>query len=677
MVAEGHTLPGTSDDPFALARRLKTPVWVYDTDNRCIAYANEPAVTVWQAESEADLRARDLGKGMSSTVAKRLTQYQHDFQASDAEFSEAWTIYPAGEPRTLNIVYTGFIMPDGRMAMMCEVRGEGEEQPETLRSAEALLHTDVMITLFGLDGRPLYMNPAARNAVPATMKRFQDLFALSSDFNHLKRGWECDDECRHVAQVRTAQGSRWFDFSVKRCLDAATGDQALLVTAVDVSELKNARDHASYLANRDQLTGCYNRSAIQHHLENLRINAETSCQNYALLFLDIDKFKQVNDTFGHEVGDTILIAFATRVQQQLRSSDIMARMGGDEFVLLLNDFDDVDVLRRRMDQICQHVRAPVDCGSVQLDITTSIGAAIISLTPEIDWTLVMRQADVALYHSKRNGRNMYTVFNDSLGAEVDERAWIETEIKKALANDSFTLHYQPRFDVRTHAIVAAEALIRWKHPERGYIPPAQFIPICEDMGVIDQIGDLVCRKACAQLNAWHRAGISIDVSVNVSPKQFQSPGITDLFEEVAASAEFPTRHLELEITESSLVGDDIEVAEKVRRITDMGFRLALDDFGTGYSNLVHISRFPLQCLKLDKSFVQKLPATGPLLRLIFALAKQIGATTVAEGVERPEQLQWLQRHDCDEVQGFLFSKAVPAADLTKMMRLGFTEKSVA
>lgn len=677
MVAEGHTSPGTSDDPFALARRLKTPVWVYDTDNRCIAYANEPAVTVWQAESEEELLKRDFGEGMSTAVAKRLKQYQSDFCRSDAQFAEVWTIYPGGQPRTLNIIYSGFTMSDGRMAMMCEARGEGDKQPETLRSVEALLHTDVMITLFGLDGRPLYMNPAARNAVPATMKTFKDMFALSADFNRLKRGWESQGECSHVAQVRTAQGSRWFDFNVKRCLDAATGEKALLVTAVDVSELKNARDHAHYLAHRDQLTGCYNRSAMQHHLDELRANGDAHGQDYALLFLDIDKFKQVNDTFGHEVGDTILIAFATRVQQQLRSADIMARMGGDEFVVLLNDFNDADALKRRLNEVCQHVRAPVDCGSVQLNITTSIGASFFKLTSQIDWSVIMRQADVALYHSKRNGRNMFTVFDDSLGAEVDERAWLEAEVTKALAEDAFTLHYQPRFDVRTHAIVAAEALIRWKHPERGYIPPAQFIPICEDMGVIDQIGDLVCRKACAQLNAWHAAGISIDVSVNVSPKQFQSPRIIELFEEVAANAAFPTRHLELEITETSLVGDDTEVAQKVRRITELGFRLALDDFGTGYSNLVHISRFPVQCLKLDMSFVQKLPTTGPLLRLIFALAKQIGATTVAEGVERPEQLQWLQRHDCDEVQGFLFSKALPAADLTRMMRLGFTQKSVA
>lgn len=672
-----QTLPRVADHRFALARRLKTPVWVYDTDKRCIAYANDAALTVWQAKSEAELRLRDLGNGMSSAVAKRLKQYQRDFFTSDAEFSENWTIYPDGKPRTLNIVYTGFTLPDGRMAMMCEARGAGEEQPDTLRSAEALLHTDVMITLLGLDGRPLYMNPAARNAVPETVKRFEDLFALSSDFNHLKRGWENDDECRHVAQVRTAQGSRWFDFSIKRCLDAATGSQALLVTAVDVTELKNARDHARYLADRDQLTGCYNRSAIHHHLEDLRANAATSCQNYALLFLDIDKFKQVNDTFGHEVGDTILIAFATRIQQQLRSADIMARMGGDEFVVLLHDFNDSDVLRRRLDQICRHVRAPIDCGSVQLDITTSIGASIFSLTAGIDWSLIMKQADIALYHSKHNGRNTFTIFDESLGEEVDERAWLENEIQKALANDAFTLHYQPRFDIHTQSIVAAEALIRWKHPERGYIAPNQFIPVCEEMGVIDQIGDLVCRKACEQLNAWHRQNIQIDMSINVSPKQFQSPRIIDIFEEVAAKAEFPTSRLELEITESSLCGDDTEVAQTVRRITELGFRLALDDFGTGYSNLVHISRFPLQCVKLDMSFVQKLPVSGPLLLLIFALAKQIGATTVAEGVERPEQLEWLKRHDCDEVQGFLFSEAVPSADLIEMIQLNYTKKSVA
>jgi diguanylate cyclase (GGDEF)-like protein len=645
---------------------MKTPVWVFDTDNSSIAYANAAGVDVWQAESEEALRARDLGAGMSATVAKRLKQYQLDFSTNDAHFSEFWTIYPNGVPRTLKVVYTGFTMPDGRMAMMCEALGEAEDEPETLRSAEALLHTDVMITLYGIDGQPLYMNPASRNAAPAQFGRFQELFALSTDYAIINRELESQEQYRRVAQVRTANGTRWFDLSVKRCLDAATGDKALLVTAVDVTELKTARDQANYLANRDQLTGCYNRAFVQQHLQELRETSLDLEQHHVLIALDIDGFKLINDTFGHEVGDDILIEFASRIQHHLRGSDIVARMGGDEFLVILKEFDGGSQLNNRLADICREVRRPIASGALQLNITTSIGASVAQLSSVGDWSNVIKQADIALYHSKRKGRDCYTVFNEALGAEVIERRWMETELKKAVENNAFTVHYQPRYDTHSGRMVSAEALIRWNHPERGFIPPDDFIPLCEEMGFIDRIGDFVCRRACAQLNAWHAAGMNIGLSVNVSPKQFQSPDIVSLFEEIAREAEFPKGMLELEITETSLFGDDAHVTQKLQRITELGFRIALDDFGAGYSNLAHISRLPLHCVKLDKSFVQKLPTSGPLLRLIFALAEQIGATTVAEGVELPEQLEWLKQHDCNQVQGFLLSEPVPAGEINQL-----------
>jgi EAL domain-containing protein (putative c-di-GMP-specific phosphodiesterase class I) len=275
----------------------------------------------------------------------------------------------------------------------------------------------------------------------------------------------------------------------------------------------------------------------------------------------------------------------------------------------------------------------------------------------------MKQADIALYHSKRAGRNRATVFGEALGAEVIERRWLQSAIKQAMKNDEFMLYYQPRLDSRRRQVLSVEALLRWKHPKRGFIPPNQFIPVCEDMGVIDELGAFVFQQACDQLGAWRRQGFHIDVSVNVSPKQFQNPNFVTLFEEMAAKIDFPTSCLELEITETSMIGDDAEVEEKIRRINELGFRLALDDFGTGFSNLVHISKFPLSCIKMDKSFVQKLPESGPLLKLILALANQIGATTVAEGVEDLAQFNWLDAYGCNQMQGFLFSEAVPGSAL--------------
>lgn len=678
MPLEAVLQPSSSLDPFALARRLRTPVWVYDTDRGRIAYANEAACKIWSAEDEAALKSRDLAVGMSTTVARRLRQYQSDFVERDARFNEFWTIYPHGEPITVNVVYTGFRMPDGRMAMMCEATGEATETPETLRSTEALLHTDVVIALFSVEGRPLYKNPAARNMLSGVDSAFEDIFVIRGDFADMRATWRRDDHCRRVTKIKTVEGERWFDLSVKRCLDAATGDQALLVTAFDVSELKTTRDKARYLAARDQLTGCFNRSFMQQRLDEIGSDLESCGARYALLFLDIDKFKNVNDTYGHEIGDTILRTFAERVRHHLGDADVMARMGGDEFVLLLEEASNTDALRARLEAVRENVARPIDCGLMQLSVTTSIGVAFFDARAGGDWTTTMKQADLALYHSKRTGRDRYTIYDRSIGAEAIERSWLEVDVKQAIEHDAFTLFYQPRMDLATNSVVAAEALLRWFHPERGYIPPGKFIPVCEEIGVIDQIGMFVLKQACRQMSAWRRDGFEIDLSINVSPKQFQHEGFVPLFEETAAIADFPLSSLELEITETSLVGDDAEVSRRLHRINELGFRLALDDFGTGYSNIAHISRFPVDCIKLDRSFIRQLPSSGPLLRLILALAKQIGALTVAEGVETPEQLAWLREHGCDQVQGFLFSKAVPADELIpKCLEISAQRRAVA
>lgn len=668
MDVSADKMQGAAGDPFALGRRLQTPVWVFDTDNSQIIYANEAACAVWQAESEEALRERRLSDGMSSTVAKRLRQYQSDFVDSDATFNESWTLYPKDEPVTVKVVYSGFVLPDGRMAMLCEVVGDVVDEPTTLRSAEALLHTDVMISLYSLQGAPLYTNPAARKAALGPRTRLSDMFPQSADFTDMQLAWQNDGECRRVVQMQTAQGWRWHDLSVKRCLDAATGEEALLLTAVDVSELKTARDKARYLADRDQLTGCYNHAFMRTHLEFLGANASAEESNYALLFLDIDKFKQVNDTYGHGVGDSVLRIFANRIKSRTRSNDCIARMGGDEFVILFEGIEDKATLRRRIEELRAEVSKPMDCGAVQLKVTTSIGVAFLAADELVDCTAVMRQADIALYSSKRSGRDCYTFFNTSLGAEVSERNWLEAELKKALAERSLELFYQPRLDVASRRVVSVEGLLRWNHRERGFIAPDAFIPVCEEIGLISELGEFVMQEGHRQLQDWEEAGLEIDVSLNVSPRQFQDLQLIEQCEAIACQRTSAHHQIELEITESSLFTENALVSEKIQRLTELGFRVALDDFGTGYSNLAHISKFPLSCIKLDRSFIQKLPTSGPLLQLILTLANQIGSTTVAEGVETPEQLAWLAAHGCDQIQGFLFSEAVPAFMLASTIR---------
>ncbi len=646
-------------DQFAAARNLQTPTWVFDIDGGRIVHANGSACALWQADTERELQQRDMSKDMSPTVAKRLKQYQADFTARDATFTELWTLYPNGKPTSVMVQFCGFRLLDGRMAMQCEVFAEADDQPDNLRSAEALLHTDVMITLYSFSGPPLYMNPAARNASHDANAPIVQLFVDSRDFDVLMFELEGAGEHRRVARVKTSVGQRWFDISAKQCSDAISGEPAILVTAIDVSELKDARDQARYLANRDQLTGCFNRSYLQHYAAQI---ADTETTPRALLYFDVDRFKQINDTFGHEMGDAVLIELAARAQVYAAAQDVVVRLGGDEFVIVMEVPDDKDEFLTRVETVFRALSSPILCGATNINAKVSMGISVFEPS-EFDVDAVLRQADIALYMSKNRGRNRFTFYDDAMGEAAERRSRTEAEIEKALQRREFTLHYQPRIDVKSGEIASVEGLARWMHPERGMILPGDFIPICEETGMIEALGQQVLEMGFAQSKAWLDAGVNTRLSLNISPRQFADSGLLDRLKACADTAGFTPGQIELEITESVLIGEHDGIAAKLQTITDMGFEIAIDDFGTGYSNLSYISRFPLHTLKIDRSFIAQLPHSGPIVQLIVALAEQIGAKTVAEGVETEEQYEWLAKCGCDQIQGFYVAKPAPACDI--------------
>jgi diguanylate cyclase len=654
----------SDDKSFAIARRLKVPVWVFDIDHSRIALANESACKLWNAENEDALCARNLGVDMSMTVAKRLRQYQTDFRVSDAIFTELWTLYPNGVPKSVMVIYRGFVLPDGRMGMQCEAVSEAEDQPHNLRSAEALLHTDVLITLFAKDGPPLYLNPAARNAFGVQVKSLAALFVDVKDLDTLVEQLDFLGEHRLVTRVRLASGERWFDLSAKACSDAATGQPAILLTAIDVSELKEARDAARHLADRDQLTDLHNRAFLQNHLTKLAMhNPDSRC---AIIFFDVDRFKAINDRYGHEAGDCVLRQIAQHLRANLRPDDLAVRLGGDEFVVLLDDISDMEDVKHRAERLHKSVSQPVVQENIVINVGTSIGVAVFS-PAAVDFTEVLRDADIALYSSKQTGRNKVTYYTDEMGIAVKVREDIEFELRRAIEQREFVLYYQPRLDIRTGRIVAVEGLARWLHPTRGLIMPDVFIPICEETGLIEDLGRLVLDIGCRQAIEWHEAGIDLNVSLNVSPKQFGGHSLLDSLSTFATLPGFPKGKVELEITESVLIGNHVYISESLRQITAMGYRIAIDDFGTGYSNLSFISHFPLTYLKIDRSFIQQLPKSGPIIRLILTLAQQIGATVVAEGVETLDQMDWLTQHNCDQAQGYLITPPLQLTDLTMFL----------
>ncbi|WP_299970543.1 EAL domain-containing protein [uncultured Roseobacter sp.] len=657
-------------DDFDVLRHLKTAIWVFDVDNSRVVKANDAAVNIWQAASEEDLCDRDLSQGMSITVRDRLRQYQRDFIDRDAKFNEMWTLYPNGVPTTLRVYFSGFMLPGGRMAMMCEVPGAAEDTPDNIRSAEALLHTDVMITLYDDAGEALYMNPMARRSAPRGQARFRDRFVTPEDHDDIVCQALEKGEHRHVAEVITEAGSSWYDLSVKRCTDAVTGQPATLVTAVDVSELKMARDRARYLADCDQLTGCYNRAYFTRALgERLH---EAQKDRFALVFIDLDRFKLINDSFGHEVGDAVLHAATARLQGCLGTDDLLARFGGDEFVALLRLAEGETSPEVRIEAIQTAINQPVVHKSTRVALTTSIGIAIVP-PGATDWSEYMKRADIALYESKQAGRNRASLFDEDMNRAAAERFRIEQDLKRAIAEDQFILHFQPRVDAQSGRVMSVEALVRWEHPVRGMVSPDAFIPVCEETGMIEELGNLVLRKACDQMIAWHQNGMTIGMSVNVSPRQFLDARFMEIIAELSRRPGFPVGRVELEITETALVGDHDMLAEQLRRIVDYGFRVSVDDFGTGYSNLAYISRFPICCIKIDKSFVDELPTSEPIIRLIHTLADQIGAITVAEGVETEQQAKALRKIGCQQMQGYYFAYPVPMNALdVEIARIGRT-----
>ncbi len=662
----GPPFPNRADETsFTIARRLKVPIWVFDIDHSRIAFANESACKLWNADNEEGLRARNLGVDMSMTVAKRLRQYQTDFRVSDATFTELWTLYPNGVPKSVMVIYRGFVLPDGRMGMQCEAMAEAEDQPHNLRSAEALLHTDVLITLFSKAGPPLYLNPAARNAFGVQVKSLAALFVDLRDFDTLLEQLDFLGEHRLVTKVRLATAERWFDLSAKACSDAATGQPAILLTAIDVTELKEARDAARHLADRDQLTDLHNRAYLQNHLSKLA--SHYADRQSAIIFFDVDRFKAINDRYGHEAGDAVLQQIALRTRAILRPDDLAVRLGGDEFVVLLDDISGLADVEQRVARLHKAVSQPVVQDNTIINVATSVGVAVFS-SSAIDFTEVLREADIALYASKRAGRNRVTFYTGEMGVAAKVREDMEFELRRAIQRGEFELYYQPRLDIASGRIVAVEGLARWRHPSRGIIMPGVFIPICEETGLIEELGRLVLEIGCMQAIEWHKAGIDINVSLNVSPRQFGGLTLLNTLSTFAALPDFPKGKVELEITESVLIGDHASISESLRQITAMGYRIAIDDFGTGYSNLSFISHFPLTYLKIDRSFIQQLPESGPIIRLILTLAQQIGATVVAEGVETIEQLDWLTRHNCDQAQGYLITPPLPLDALSAFLK---------
>lgn len=444
-------------------------------------------------------------------------------------------------------------------------------------------------------------------------------------------------------------------------------------TLQDITERKLHEARIEYLAGHDALTDLPNRNLLNDRTAQAIAQARRTGQCLAALVLDLDRFKVVNDSFGHPVGDALLKAVADRLKAAIREGDTVARLGGDEFVIMLPGLASSEDAEVVVQKVLAKFADPFVVDGHELHVTTSIGASVY---PEdgADSDTLLRTADAALYSAKDKGRNGFQFYTRAMGAQVEERAELESALHRALERQEFELHYQPKVDLCSGQVRGVEALIRWRCPEVGLVPPDRFIPLAEETGLILPIGEWVLKTACAQVKAWHAAGYpDLSMAVNVSARQFRQQNMPELVRAVLADTGLAARYLELELTESVLMQDKETVVRALRQLKQIGVMLSLDDFGTGYSSLSYLKDFPIDVVKIDRSFVRDVTNSvegASLTKSIIAMARSLNMTTVAEGVETEGQLSFLNTHRCDAIQGYYFSRPLPANDLVALLGAG-------
>ncbi|HEV2610740.1 MAG TPA: EAL domain-containing protein [Noviherbaspirillum sp.] len=473
-------------------------------------------------------------------------------------------------------------------------------------------------------------------------------------------------------QLRDLDGNeRWISISGRPVFDAQGRFCGYRGIGKDISARKVTEERIQYLATHDGLTGLPNRALFNKILQ-LAINTSRRYKRkFAVLFIDLDRFKLINDTLGHDAGDLLLTTMSTRLTECLRTSDVVARLGGDEFVVLLQEVDEERDVAAVADKILSVVMKPVVLHGQECRVTTSIGICMFPSHAQDEQSL-MKNADVAMYRAKDEGKNNYRFYSEDIRSQSLERLALESSLRHAVERQEFFLLYQAKLDLKTGMITGVEALLRWNHPELGIVPPLQFIPLAEETGLIIPIGRWVMAEACRQNVAWQKQGFPpLCMAINLSGCQFADDSLPDSIADALAQSGMDPTLLELELTESMVIQHPDRASRLLATIKSMGVRLAIDDFGTGYSSLAQLKRFPIDTLKVDRSFIRDIPGDAEdkaITKAIIAMGKTLSLTVVAEGVETEEQVEFLRSHACDEIQGFHFSKPIAPESFAEFWR---------
>jgi diguanylate cyclase (GGDEF)-like protein len=460
----------------------------------------------------------------------------------------------------------------------------------------------------------------------------------------------------------SACGQRVFTVQLRQ-----VGSNQWVASFEEITARRVAEAGARKEAMRDSLTGLCSRALFQEQVTAALASSDVGLPGYAVMLIDLDRFKTVNDTLGHPVGDALLRLVAKRLRSVVRKDDAIARLGGDEFAVLVSPVLEQDDIAALATRIVDVLGRPYLVDGHLVNVGASIGVAV-SPRDGHDYNQLLKNADLALYAAKNAGRSTYSFFEPAMDARALARRALEIDLRKALSLNEFELHYQPQIDLESETVVGFEALVRWRHPERGLVSPADFIPLAEEIGLIVPLGDWVMREACTEAMQWP---VGISVAVNVSPYQFEDCNrLVGVVTQALALSGLPGQRLEIEITESVLLRSEKTVLAALHRVRAMGVRVAMDDFGTGYSSLSQLHSFPFDKIKIDRSFVtDKADTAGQnaIIRAITALGVSLGMSTIAEGVETPDQLARIRAEGCMSVQGYLFSKPVPVEQISGLI----------
>lgn len=541
----------------------------------------------------------------------------------------------------------------------------------------------IMITSHLEPGQPIvYVNPAfekitgysAAEAVGRNPRFLHANHGDQSELDAIRLAIKEERPCRAVLRNSRSDGSLFWN---ELYISPVRNPQGVVTHYVGVqNDITQSRMYQEELARQqrfDTLTGLANRNLLIDRIDTAIARAHRIGRSVAVALLDLDNFRVINETLGHKLGDQLLLLVAERITSNVRTGDTVARVGGDAFAVVFIDQGGENVVSAETPRVMQAFERPFVLEGREVFVTVSIGV-VVSPQDGDHAELLLKNAETAMYLAKDQGRNSYRVYAAEMNARMAERLDLDTKLRRALERDELQLHYQPQLDLRTNRIIGAEALLRWKHPEIGMIPPMKFIPLAEETGLIIPIGDWVIRAACRQNMAWQKAGLEpIVVAVNISARQFRQSDLAKVVAGILKDTGLDARYLELELTESAIMHNPAEVITTLKALKAMGVKLSIDDFGTGYSSLSYLKRFPVDRLKIDQSFVRDIPAdaeNSAIAQAVINLGHSMNLRVVAEGVETAEQLAFLRANECDEKQGYLFSKPLPAEEFEALHREG-------